>query len=162
TVYRSTDGGQSWANMGATIPASVTACTYPLVVDAQTYLLGCSGDGWIMGDTGVYRSADAGATWTRANPQAPGADPLVDSDGTIYGTIMCSRGMLVSSDQGQHWAQPIGYGSIVPATATELPDGRVVAAAVKGKQLMMTADKGKTWKPIGSPLPWDPSGVTYS
>jgi hypothetical protein len=162
TVYRSSDGGATWANIGASIAATVTACTYPLVIDAQTYLLGCSGDGWIMGDQGVYRSADAGATWARTNMAAAGPDPLVASDGTIYWTILYNRGMLVSSDQGKTWTQPIGYGSIVPATATELPDGRVAAAAVKGKQLMITADKGKTFKPIGSPLPYDPAGVTYS
>jgi hypothetical protein len=162
TVYRSTDGGQSWANIGASIAASVTACTYPLVVDAQTYLLGCSGDGWIMGDQGVYRSSDAGATWTRTNTQDAGPQPLVASDGTIYWTVLYNRGMLVSSDQGQHFTQPIVFGSIVPATATELPDGRVAAAGVKGKPIMITADKGKTWKPIGSPLPYDPAGVTYS
>jgi hypothetical protein len=162
TVYRSTDGGDTWNNIGASIPTAVSACTYPLIIDAQTYLLGCSGDGWIAGDLGVYRSTDAGATWTSVNNQAAGPQPLVASDGTIYWTILYNRGMLVSTNKGATFTQPINYGNIVPATAVELPDGRVVAAAVKGKQLMATSDKGKTWKAIATALPYDPSGLAYS
>jgi hypothetical protein len=162
SVQRSTDAGQTWTNIGTSIASTVSACTYPLIIDATTYLLGCSGDGWIAGDMGVYRSTDTGATWAPVNTQAASHQPWVAADGTIYWTIDYNRGVLVSVNKGATWTQPIGYGNIAPATPTELPDGRVVVAGIKGKQSQISADKGKTWKPVGPALPYDPSGITYS
>ena len=166
-LQRSTDGGQTWTNIGTNLGASLASCTYPLIIDAATYLVGCSGNGWIAGDLGVYRSTDSGSTWARASSasatdQGPMPDPLMASDGTIYWSIVYNRGMLVSTDKGVTWAKRFAWNDIMPATPTELPDGRVVAPGSKGKQLQATSDKGKTWKTIATAVPYDPAGITYS
>ncbi len=43
TVYRSSDGGGTWTNVGMNLPAGTNFCTTALVIDSQTHLVGCSG-----------------------------------------------------------------------------------------------------------------------
>ena len=60
TVKKSTDGGANWADI-YTIPGSPTMC-YRVFVDSRDYIF-VSGYGGAS-DYGLYRSVDAGATWT--------------------------------------------------------------------------------------------------
>ncbi|MGA2662133.1 MAG: hypothetical protein ABSH34_32035, partial [Verrucomicrobiota bacterium] len=60
TVWKSADGGQTWTNIGATLPEGTKFSSNPLLIDASTYLVNASG--WGQGTGGVYRTTDGGAS----------------------------------------------------------------------------------------------------
>jgi hypothetical protein len=66
----------------------------------------------------------------------------------------------VSSDQGRSWTQTIEGGTLKTGHPIELPDGRIVAQG--GQTLMISADKGKTFQPLGTLLPFNPNSISYS
>jgi hypothetical protein len=163
TLNRSTDGGMTWTSVGATLPPN-TNCTYPLVIDAQTHLVGCGGYGG--GVSGVYRTTNGGTTWTNATALGGDFRPLTASDGSIYWADPSNAGMARSTDQGQTWSEVIvAPYSIVSLHPIELPDGRIatVGPSTGTQYVIVSADQGATWKPVSGPLPYsDTFGLTYS
>jgi hypothetical protein len=158
TVYRSTDGGATWTNVGVSLPAGTNFCTNVLVIDNNTHLVGCSG--YAGGTDGVFRTTDGGKTWAPATTASAASAPLWASDGTIYWTLIYDHGLIKSTDQGRTWTQTIQAGMLHTGRPIELPDGRIVAAGTK--TLMVSSDKGVSFKPIGDTLPFAPNTIAYS
>ncbi|HEV8245311.1 MAG TPA: hypothetical protein VGP93_06070 [Polyangiaceae bacterium] len=162
-VFRSTDSGQSWTDIGSALPADSSFSSDPLIIDTQTFLVG--GCGFGGGTCGVVRSTDAGATWTRTTTDGATGRPLWASNGSIYWTIIYDGGVTVSTDQGVTWSKAGGPVQNMSGSQTELPDGRIVTL---GKtHLLQSADGGKTWTDIGEALPFpgqncNTYGFTYS
>jgi photosystem II stability/assembly factor-like uncharacterized protein len=164
-LFLSSDGGDSWTDIGGNLPAGSNFSTLPQIIDTKTFLVGSAG--WGGGTSGVFRSTDGGATWTSATSEGPDARPLWASSGTLYWTLVNDAGMITSADGGKTWtktaAGPVSiYYSSSPV---ELPDGRIVALGKNN--LLATSDGGKTWKQIGDPLPFPGANcgtysVTYS
>jgi photosystem II stability/assembly factor-like uncharacterized protein len=153
TVYRSTDGGANWTNIGSNLPDGTNFSSFPLVLDADSYLIGVCGFG--QGTCGVWRTDDAGATWTLSvSPVSPGGAPLWHSSGAIYWPA--SGGLVASWDLGVTW-EFVGAGVSSPV---ELPDGRMLGIA--GGRVVRSSLDGRTWTPVGQPLPFQPWGFTYS
>ena len=148
TVYQSTDGGQTWTNIGVNLPAK-GASTDPLIIDSTTYLVNAEG-------VGIYRTTNAGASWRRVSGQGPSGPPLVTSSGTIYWPA--NGGLLKSTDSGATWAQ-VGK-DIRPVHPIELSDGKLVS--VGANHLVISADGGSTWLPFGATLPFAPAGLIFS
>jgi photosystem II stability/assembly factor-like uncharacterized protein len=153
-LFRSSDGGATWSDIGKGLPSSAGSCNSTLALGASSLLVGCEGGG-------IFHSSD-GATWTQVATRGVFPQPLLASDGTIY-WLGSRGGLLVSTDQGQHFTQ-VADANVAPANgaplvaAVELPDHRIV---IMGKtQLQASADRGATWKPIGDPMP-APSGARY-
>ncbi len=150
-LFRSTDGGATWNDIGKSLPGNAGFCTATQVVSANNLLVGCAGGG-------VFHSSDGNA-WTSVGSKGVIPQPLLASDGTIYWPGS-QGGISVSTDQGQHFTEtadgntaPGIVGSLYPA---ELPDGRIV---IVGKDhLLISSDKGRTWKPIGEALPYPGGG----
>jgi photosystem II stability/assembly factor-like uncharacterized protein len=76
-VYKSTDGGDSWTKLSNGLPREYTGKISVTVSPAnprRVYALMEAGDGTLGvpggANGGVYRSDDAGATWTRTSSQA--------------------------------------------------------------------------------------------
>jgi hypothetical protein len=163
TVYRSTDGGTTWNNVGGGLPAN-TACSFPQVIDSVTYLVGCDGEGG--GPIGVYRSVDGGTTWKSVTTGGGFDAPLLASDGSIYWSSPAGTGMARSMDQGQTWTDlPVGSVTVGSFHPIELPDGRIATIGPQhGTQyVLVSADHGATWSPATSALPFaDAVGVVYS
>ncbi len=155
TLYRSTDGGQSWTNVGDNLPADSHFSSYPLVIDAQTHLVGMCG--WGDGICGIWRTTDGGASWSQVSDLPAQAAPLWASDGAIYWPL--DDGTLAkSTDLGASFTQlPT---SLAPVTPVELPDGRIVS--FREGSLAISSDGGDSWSAIGEPLPYQPAGLTYS
>jgi photosystem II stability/assembly factor-like uncharacterized protein len=154
TVYRSTNGGQNWTNIGVNIPANTKFSGDPVVIDAQTYVVNLTG--WGTGAPGVARTTDGGASWQLVSTLGPDAVPLVTSTGAIYWPLGSS--LMKSTDSGLTWSQ-VGS-NLRQLRPIELPDGRLASADSTG--LVISADGGSTWSPIGPPLPYAPAGVIYS
>lgn len=158
TLYRSEDGGASWTNVGKNLPAGTNFCTNALIVDQSIHLVGCSG--YAGGTDGVFRTTDGGKTWAPATTASAAALPLWASDGAMYWSLSNDRGLIKSTDQGRTWSQTIQGNTLKTGHPIELPDGRIVAPG--GKTLMISADHGASFQPIGEPLPFAPNSITYS
>ena len=157
-LWKSTDGGQNWTNIGLNLPAGTKFSSNPLLLENDTYLVNASG--WGKGTGGVYRTTDGGATWQSVSTLEASGAPLLASDGTIYWELIWDKGVIRSHDQGKTWEQACGYGVIKGTAIIELPDGKL--CAVGEKCVKISPDKGTTWKQFGDPLPVQPAGVVYS
>jgi photosystem II stability/assembly factor-like uncharacterized protein len=153
-LFRSSDGGATWLDIGAKLPADSHFSSAPLVLDARRFLLGACG--WGDGVCGVYASADGGDNWKKTSSESPAGQPLWTRQGTILWPTIWGSGAIVSKDAGQSWSKVSGP----RAAPVELPDGRIVS--VGGDHLILSADQGASWSNIGEPLPYQPAGVAYS
>jgi photosystem II stability/assembly factor-like uncharacterized protein len=157
TVFRSTDGGANWTDIGSGLPSDRNACSFPMVLDADTVLIGCSR--WGDGNGGILRSEDGGDSWSVASEMSAFSEALLTSDGSIYWGGESSE-LKRSDDQGETWEQVAGSieDRIRPI---ELPDGRI--ATLTTEFVIVTADRGETWRPVTSRLPASyPGGLAYS
>jgi hypothetical protein len=152
------DGSGTFAEIMPKLPAGLGFCTATLVLDSMTMLVGCANS--YKGETpGIVRSTDAGATWKIVSTQGGSGQPLLSTDGTIF-WAQAGGGMLKSTDQGQTFmmvADKSKTGGIPPF---ELPDGRI--ASVGGNAVVVSADKGVTWKAATKAIPFQPNGLSYS
>jgi hypothetical protein len=153
TLWRSTDGGQTWTDIGGNLPANANVSGTPLIVNAQTYLINAPGSG---GGAGIYRSRDAGMSWQLVSPLGPSGPPLVGLNGAIYWPL--DGGLLKSTDSGVTWTR-VGS-NLEPVLPIELSNGRLISFGAG--RLMISADGGSTWSASGPPLPFAPSGLIYS
>jgi photosystem II stability/assembly factor-like uncharacterized protein len=153
TVYESTNGGQTWTNIGLTLPPD-TGTNHPLIVSSIAYVV--NGQGGAKASGGIYRTTNAGTSWRRVSTQGPSGQPLVTSSGAIYWPV--DGGLLKSTDSGSTWTR-VGTG-VRPIHPLEMPDRRLVA--VGASNLIISADGGSTWSPFGGSLPFAPTGVIYS
>jgi photosystem II stability/assembly factor-like uncharacterized protein len=152
-LRRSTDGGANWEDIGSGLPSG-EQCTYPHVVDAQTYLMGCNGK------PGIYRTTDGASTWDSVSDEGGSKEPLHASDGSLYWSS--ADGSLVrSTDDGATWNQVATGGALKTARPIELPDRRI--ATLGSKNVIVSADHGVTWTLASADLPYeDAVGVVYS
>jgi photosystem II stability/assembly factor-like uncharacterized protein len=160
-LRRSVDSGMTWEEIGMNLPGA-TNCTLPMLIDTQTYLVGCGGYGG--GPTGIYRTADGGATWDQVSKSGGGAPPLRASDNSIYWTSPSNLGLTRSTDDGQTWTDTDPGKAVTTAALIELPDGRL--AGLGTQYVIVSSDQGKSWVPASSALPYASGdqigGVVYA
>ncbi len=171
-VYKSTDAGQTWRNIGLRDSRQISR----IVVDPQNpdvVYVGALGHAYGPNDTrGVYKSTDGGANWTRVldKGSSVGVSDLaiaIASPNILFaGTWNTHRppwstyaplqgpggGMYRSTDSGATWSQLAGsglpdgdWGRVGVAVA---PDGKRVYALIEaGKKsgLYRSDDGGNTW-----------------
>jgi photosystem II stability/assembly factor-like uncharacterized protein len=157
-LFRSPDGGINWELIGDKMPADVEQCSFPVILDASTYLLGCGTYGG--GAPGIFRSTTAGASWTRVSTGGGASAPLFASDGSIYWASEQTGGMVKSTDAGKTWSAPLGAGMLTFVHPIELPDGRIVSASTE--TLLVSRDWKTNIKAASPKLPFQPMGLVYS
>ena len=160
TVYRSQDGGKTWANVGANLPAGTAFSSYPLAINSKTFFAGLN-PSWAGGTGGIFQSDDSGRTWYYASNRGGGAEPLVASDGSVYWPDG-NGSMVRGTGQGSSWTwtEVAGSGTLMNVHPIELPDGRI--ASLGNQHVVISSDHGRSWQPIGPQLPFTPVGLAYS
>jgi photosystem II stability/assembly factor-like uncharacterized protein len=170
-VYKSTDAGQTWANVGLRDSRQISR----IVVDprnAETVYVGVLGHAYGPNpERGVYKSIDGGASWTKVLDAGlnVGVSDLAmatdDPDILFAGMWQAQRppwstygpvegpgsGLYRSLDGGKSWARLTGHGlpegnwgRVAVAVAS---DGKRVYALIPGRKpgLYRSDDGGDTW-----------------
>lgn len=154
-VYLSNDGGSSWTDIAAVLPAGVGHTAYPVVLDSSTFLLGTRrGD-----ESGILRSEDGGATWTMLYDGPISGPPLIDGE-NIYWLADQGGGLVVSNDGGRSFSSRSGRIGGRPSTLSQLQDGRLLTHDETA--VLISDDEGVSWFAAGPPLPFTPKGIVMS
>jgi hypothetical protein len=155
-LWTSTDQGKSRMDIGAALPDG-KACTHPVVLDSDTFLVGCS-----YNAEGIYRSENHGGSWKQVSEHGGNASALVLSTGDILWATSAG-GLVSSSDRGASWSErsPAGTFKGIGVGPIALPDDRIAALGSGG--VIVSSDAGKSWKTISPALPYaDATGFAYS
>ena len=174
-VYKSTDGGKSWSNIGLKHSQHIAK----IVVDpkdANILMVAVLGNIYSPGkDRGIYRSTDGGKTWVKTlyvDKQTGGIDLAMDpSNSSIMYAGMWTMhrqpwhmssggegdGLFKSTDEGKTWTRQQGHGlpsgvlgKIGVAVAGGDSHGQVVYALIEAKDggLFRSSNGGADWKLI--------------
>ncbi len=174
-VYKSTDGGKTWHNMGLQATRHISR----ILVDpknADHVIVGAFGDPFRdSADRGVYVSNDGGRTWSKTlyvGPQSGAAELAMDPNDSsiVYASIWQFRrepwtfhsggpddGIWRSNDGGKTWTRLTGHG--LPggymgrsAVAIAPSDSKRVYAVIeaKGGILWRSDDGGNNWTMVSS------------
>jgi hypothetical protein len=157
-LFKSTDGGKSWADISKALPGDIGFASAPFVEDGRTYLLGTNHGS----KAGVYRTTDGGATWTQVFAGAVAGQLLVTkADQTMY-WLLDSGGTIKSVDHGATWTPATRAGTLSPVAANlfELANGDL--AALGNQVVVSSSDHGAAWRPLGPRIPYPPTGMAYS
>ncbi len=176
-VYKSTDGGKSWTNVGL----KATRHIAKIVVDPKDpNVVMVSALGRIYGaskERGIFRSTDGGRTWSKTlyvNDRTGGIDLSMDpSDpSVVYAGMWTIRrtpwhfssggkgdGLFKSTDEGKTWTRLQGHGlpsgvlgKIGVAVAGGNSHGQVVYALIEARDggLYRSDNGGVDWKRISA------------
>jgi uncharacterized protein (TIGR03437 family) len=158
-LYRSTNGGQSWA-VASGIPIG-SANIVSLAFNSTAVIAGASG---IFGN--AYRSTDGGATWAQINhnPALVNVRSLTVFQETIYAGTM--TGVFRSANNGQTWTRMADsllnpFSTAVAASEIKLiagTRGNAVSIIVDSSQSWLERQNGLTSKSINAVVA---SGTTY-
>ena len=165
-VYKSTDAGANW-----TVANSGLLCGYinhisansatPAILYAGT---GCT-SGNATGAGGVFRSLDAGATWTFQSSPADfqgKAVRRVQNDEAAPGTVYAAttNGLWKSTDINTvvgpataTWTQVGFNGQLVTNISMDTTTAGVLLVSVRGHGVWLSVDAGANWHDVTAGLP---------
>lgn len=133
-IYKSTDGGRSWKNMGLTASKQIAKIIVD-PVDFNVVYVAALGDLWGSGgERGVYKTTDGGVTWNRVLhvDDDTGATELV-MDPTNNKTIYTATYQRQRKQWGMNGGGP-------------------------GSNIWKTTDGGATWQKLDQGIPAGPKG----
>jgi photosystem II stability/assembly factor-like uncharacterized protein len=156
-VWRSTSAGATWQDVSTGLPKRYVTC---VVADPNVQGLlyvSFSGFGQDLHDPRVFRSTDAGLTWTSINgnlPDAPVNDLIPDPvlSGTLYAAT--DLGVFVTRNQGVTWTALGGVMPIQPVWDLVLHAG--------SRQLFAFTHGRSAWKLDLGSVPLDVPTTTVS
>lgn len=169
-VYRSTDQGRTWKNVGLKSTRQISAVrVHPQNPDVV--YVAAQGDRWKgTADRGIYRSTDGGTTWTQLlkgeNANSGASDLSMDPTNPriLYAAMWdhqrspwtvrsggSGSGIWKSLDGGDTWTRlstglPKLMGKIGVAVSPALPDRVFAIVEAENGGLYRSDDAGKTWR----------------
>jgi hypothetical protein len=156
-LFVSHDAGDTWDDVGMALPADTGFCTTSLVIDANTFVVGCMVS-WSGANGAILRTTDGGKTFAKRSESGVVGQPLWANDGAIYWALEAG-GIAKSTDLGKTWEQTVDGSQAGGAPPIELPDGRI--ASIGPDRVVLSSDGGVSWTPIGEPVPHR-GGLAYS
>jgi photosystem II stability/assembly factor-like uncharacterized protein len=183
TVLRTKDGGATWTKLA--LPADAAKLDFRDVdaIDARTaYILSIGGGN----ASRIYKTTDGGDSW---NIQFSNADPkgfydamsFWDADhGIVFGDSIGDKlQMLITSDGGLHWDKvadsvlPLalekegafagsGTNIAVLSPGSQSKDAWIGTGAGPKCRIIHTADRGKTWSVVDTPIAASASAGIFS
>lgn len=131
-VFYSTDGGKSWGAAG-----NMSISTF--AVNGENVFAG--------GANGLYRSTDAGITWTEIDSglTTKGVAALCISDRNVV--VGTSGGVFLSTDNGNSWVAD-NKGLVSTNIVSLDTEGTDLLAGTQAG-LYISTDNGSNWKPVG-------------
>ncbi len=169
-VYKSTDGGRTWARKNCSLVSSRIVAIRVDPTDPNVVIAGVEGGftSYLQGDDrqyfdgGIFRSTDGGEQWARvdldANDRFNGW--LIDVAATTPTTFVavgfdgenssCSLGLLRSLDAGLTWAPYAGNASLpadVDSFAVSANGESVYVTAAVTYRHWISTDNGTAWAP---------------
>ena len=168
-VYRSTDQGRTWSNVGLRATRQISAVrVHP--TDPNVVYVAAQGDRWKGSvDRGIYRTRDGGATWVQVlkgmNAFSGASDLSMDATNPriLYATFWDHQrtpwmvrsggegsGIWKSSDGGDSWTRlteglPALTGKIGISVSPVTPDRVYAIVEAERGGLYRSDDAGKTW-----------------
>jgi photosystem II stability/assembly factor-like uncharacterized protein len=150
-LYRSEDGGASWVRVSRGLDVFISAVFADPQAPATVY---------VLANSRLWKSLDAGATWTEAPPpegqvgiESLAIDPRTPA--ILYAGT--TSGVWKSADRGATWTRlPAGDGRFTAIAVDPSSPSTVYALAlfgVFGGTLLRSADSGATWAERGAGLP---------
>lgn len=119
----------------------------------QVMFAGSGGDGYVgpTSISGIYKTADGGATWVQANTGL--TDPLIEAvwlDQFNPNTVLAgtqSHGIFRSTDGGAHWSQSQTCSAITSPVGAATAFVQVAGVLYAGSNvgLLRSTDNGVTW-----------------
>lgn len=183
TVLKTTDAGATWKKL--TLPSDAAGMDFRDIdaIDARTAYILSIGEG---NKSRIYKTTDGGATWmiqfSNADPKGfYDAMSFWDADhGIVFGDSHDGQlRMLTTSDGGLHW-NPVPASALPPALENEgafAGSGTNIAVLSRGRssndawigtgagptcRILHTADRGKTWTAVNTPIAASSSAGIFS
>jgi len=174
-VYKSTDGGKTWKNMGLATSKQIARIIVD-PVDHDVVYVAALGDLWKAGgERGVYKTTDGGITWSRvldAGADAGGTELVMDptNNKVLYAATYQRRrstwgmngggpnsGLWKSADAGRTWTRltkglPEGALGRVGLDVYRTNPNILYARVEHDKEggVYRSDDAGSTWRKMGS------------
>lgn len=143
-LFRSTDGGDSWS--ATSVTAGVTAGHCGIAFDPSSGTTGGRTNVIYAGSygNGVWRSADAGATWTRISSTLTSCRAGVV--GSTSGVYYCVSGATLAKYDGS-WTNldTSEFQDRTVSVAVTPSDNTKVVAAIDAGTLAVSTNSGSTW-----------------
>lgn len=152
-LYRSTDAGLTFQPRNGSGSNTLNLSTINAIArhpaQPQTLLVAGRGlcvNGSVTSSSGVYRTTDNGANWTRVVSSGGGIDVRFDrNDGNIVWASVNGVGVLKSTNAGVSWTTSRANTSGIVRMATSDSDSNVVYMYTSGGIIAKTVDGGATW-----------------
>lgn len=158
-VYKTTDGGTSWAEMLST-PGPQQTFYQVQFVNADT--------GFAAGYPGslVYKTTDGGNTWVSKNTGASGANTWIYAMQFVTPqkgfAMIANEQIAMTNDGGDTWTK---QNLLAGMTITSMHFGDSLNGYILTSSdtvMYKTVNGGVTWTPVFSPLPWFREDVFFT